>query len=167
MEEKYNDINIFQTVAEEESYIEIFNKFIQSIGNNSYNVYRNIIDKKKDIDEYIFNKLNDKIKDEWFIDVEILYNINSFDQKKSLTIFLDLLDSLHFKLKDLIVYLLVHFDFNENNIMENIEFIVSKSNGKLRSLLKILDLDSIYNIVQKCFKVYENEIRNLIILNQK
>jgi len=147
----YSDVNILDTILNNESEEILLKKFINSIGTNSYNIIYKMINYKKKYDMYIMEEINDKIKEVFNIDIIQIYNIDYNEIENSMKIFIDVLNSLHLDF----VYIIKKFKFNSLNEIEvNINLVIKQTRGKLRSLLNLLDKDKVLDIIFKLDEIY-------------
>jgi hypothetical protein len=159
MSQKYNDVNILNTVLNNQENDELFQKFLNNMFTRSYDVYKKFLFSIKDmIDSKKLSLLIDNIREECGIDLRSLLSIDETYTKLGLDICIQFLDNFHYELPEAIVKALKDNNVNSIDGLENINPIIKNMKSKLKSIIKLLDYDTAENLIYKIYDIYKADI---------
>ena len=155
MYDSYSDVNILDTVLDSMSEEYMLNKFIDSIGTSSYRIWCKAINYRKKYDLYWINTINDKIKDIFDMDILQIYNISEDEIENSMKIFIDVLNSIHIDLPEILSQIRKKYGFsNVEDLQNNVNIVIKETRGKLKQLLRMMELDKIQNLIYICTSIF-------------
>jgi len=134
--------------------ITIVEKMINNLDKPEYKIYFRIINYKLQYSIDIMEKLNNKIRDIWDINIKDLYNIDDTTITTSMKLYLDILNGLHFQLPDILHNICHKNKYTCISDINNINEVIKSASGKLKDLFRNLDSDGVYKILSVVSDIY-------------